>query len=128
VITQNDIAGLTGTDVYDPGGDKIGPVGQVYLDARSGDPEWVTVKTGLFGTKETFVPLRGADVTEDRVTVAYGKDQVKDAPQIDADGPMSHPEEDRLYHHYDMPTSQDDGYRADAGYAAPGADHGRERR
>jgi uncharacterized protein (TIGR02271 family) len=113
MITQNDIARLTDADVYDTDGDKIGSVGQVYLDAQSGDPEWVTVKTGLFGTKETFIPLRSATVTDERVTVAYDKAQVKDAPQIDADGPMSHTEEDQLYHYYGLATSQD-SYQGDA--------------
>jgi uncharacterized protein (TIGR02271 family) len=125
LLTQNDIARLTDTDVYDTEGDKIGSVGQVYLDAQTGDPQWVTVKTGLFGTKETFVPLRGAGVTDERVTVAYGKDRVKDAPQIEAGGPMSHAEEDQLYRYYDLASgngqsdsastgekADDDGYRA----------------
>jgi len=105
MITQNDIARLTGTDVYDNDGDKIGSVGQVYLDADSGNPEWVAVKTGLFGTKETFVPLRDAGITDDRVTVAYAKEQVKNAPQIDADGPLSYADEDKLYTHYGLSSS-----------------------
>jgi len=106
VITQNDIARLTDADVYGIDGDKIGSVGQVYLDSQSGDPEWVSVKTGLFGTKETFVPLQRAEVSGDRVTVAYNKAQVKDAPQIDADGPLSYSDEDQLYKHYGL-TSND---------------------
>jgi uncharacterized protein (TIGR02271 family) len=113
VITQNDIDRLTGSDVYDADGDKIGSVGQVYLDAESGDPEWVTVKTGLFGTKETFVPLQRADVSGDRVTVGYAKAQVKDAPQIEADGPLSYAEEDRLYKHYGLTSATTAG---SAGY------------
>src|SRR4051794_1779881 len=112
VITQNDLARLDGTDVYGTDGDKIGSVGQVYVDAQSGDPAWVTVKTGLFGTKETFVPLQDADVTDGRITVAYAKNQVKDAPRIDADGPLNHADEDHLYTYYGMPSSSD---RADAG-------------
>jgi stress response protein YsnF len=110
VITQNDIARLTDADVYDTDGDKIGSVGQVYLDSQSGDPEWVSVKTGLFGTKETFVPLQRASVTDDRVTVDYAKSLVKDAPQIDADGPLSYADEDTLYQHYGIESN---------GYAAP---------
>jgi uncharacterized protein (TIGR02271 family) len=102
MITQNDIARLTGADVYDTDGDKVGSVGQVYLDNEKGDPQWVTVKTGLFGTKETFVPLQGADVSDDRVTVAYGKQQIKDAPQIDADGALSPTEEGELYTYYGL--------------------------
>ena len=87
MITQNDIARLAGTDVYDVDGDRIGTAGQVYLDSHTDEPSWVTVNTGLFGLKESFVPLQGASVSGDRFTVAYGKDQVKDAPRIDADGP-----------------------------------------
>jgi len=102
VITQNDIARLTDAIVYDTDGDKIGSVGQVYLDAETGDPEWLTLKTGLFGAKEIFVPLRGATVTDDRVAVAYGKDQVNQAPQIDTDGPISHTEEDQLHTFYGL--------------------------
>ena len=104
MITQNDIARLTDADVYDTDGDKIGSVGQVYLDSQSGDPEWLSVKTGLFGTKETFVPLQRASVSDERVTVAYAKDQVKDAPQIDADGPLSYSDEDTLYQYYGLET------------------------
>ena len=118
MITQNDIARLNGADVYDTNGDKIGTVGQVYLNATSGDPEWVTVKTGLFGTKETFVPLRDATVTDDRITVAYAKDQVKDAPNIEADGPMSHTEEGQLYTYYGLSGTRGygDGYQNDTSY------------
>jgi uncharacterized protein (TIGR02271 family) len=119
VITQNDIARLTDTDVYDTDGDKIGSVGQVYLDAQSGDPEWVTVKTGLFGTKETFIPLQNASVADDRVTVAYGKAQVKDAPRIDADGPISHDDEGQLYSYYGLSGagSQRSGSQDDSTYS-----------
>lgn len=37
-------------------GDKTGSIGQVYTDDENGQPTWVTAKTGLFGTSETFVP------------------------------------------------------------------------
>jgi sporulation protein YlmC with PRC-barrel domain len=50
-MTEFDVRTLTGATVVDTGGDEIGKVGQVYLDDTSGQPEWVTVKTGLFGTR-----------------------------------------------------------------------------
>lgn len=43
-------------------GAKIGGVGQVYADHDTGQPNWVTVKTGLFDTRESFVPLEGVRV------------------------------------------------------------------
>jgi uncharacterized protein (TIGR02271 family) len=118
VITQNDIARLADADVYDTDGDKIGSVGQVYLDSQSGDPEWVSVKTGLFGTKETFVPLERASVSDDRVTVAYAKSQVKDAPRIDADGPLSYADEDTLYRHYGLEATGHAASQGSTGYTA----------
>ncbi|MCY1143776.1 PRC and DUF2382 domain-containing protein [Actinoplanes sp. Pm04-4] len=126
MTTQNDIDQLTGTDVYDTDGDKIGSVGQVFLNADSGDPEWVTVKTGLFGTKETFIPLGNATVANDRVTVAYTKDHVKDAPRIDADGPLSYAEEEELYAFYALETSGSPagGYQDDGSYQTSSSTYG----
>ena len=99
MISQNDISRIMGTDVYGSDG-KIGPAGQVYLDDRTGNPEWVSVRTGLFGTKESFVPLNQATLTADRIEVPFDKDRVKNAPQIDPDGDLSTSEEDELYTYY----------------------------
>ena len=83
-------------------GEKIGSIGQVYADDDNGQPTWVTVKTGLFGTSETFVPLEGARVEGNDIVVPYTKDQVKDAPRVDTDGHLEPSEEDRLYAHYEL--------------------------
>jgi uncharacterized protein (TIGR02271 family) len=93
---------VIGADVYDADGDKIGTASEVFLDDESGNPEWVTVKTGLFGTKETFVPIRDADLTDDGVRVPVSKAAVKDAPKIDAEGHLSPEEERELYRHYGL--------------------------
>jgi uncharacterized protein (TIGR02271 family) len=105
VLTQNDIQQLAGATVYGANGDKIGSAGQVYLDNETGNPEWVTVKTGLFGTKESFVPLDKANLSSDRLEVPFGKDQIKGAPRIDDDGNLSPAEEDELYSYYGLASS-----------------------
>ena len=51
---------VIGADVIDAEGNKIGTASEVFLDDQSGTPEWVTVKTGLFGHKHTLVPIRDA--------------------------------------------------------------------
>ena len=56
----NNPAELNGVNAFDSDGSKIGSVGQVYFDDRTGRPEWVTVKTGMFGMKESLVPLSGS--------------------------------------------------------------------
>ncbi|TKJ22875.1 PRC and DUF2382 domain-containing protein [Blastococcus sp. CCUG 61487] len=95
---------VIGKDVYDEAGQKIGSAGEVYLDDETGQPEWVTVTTGMFGTKESFVPIRDAEMTDDGLRVPVSKDRVKDAPKIDTDGHLSPHEEDELYRYYGMGT------------------------
>jgi uncharacterized protein (TIGR02271 family) len=102
MIGTETVSRVIGQDVYDESGDKIGSASEVYLDDATGQPEWVTVRTGLFGTKESFVPIRDADLTDDGVRVHVDKDQVKDAPKIDADGHLSPDEERELYRYYGM--------------------------
>jgi uncharacterized protein (TIGR02271 family) len=95
---------VIGHDIYDEAGEKIGSASEVYLDDETGQPEWATVRTGLFGTKESFVPIRNADLTDDGLRVAVSKAQVKDAPKIDAEGHLSPQEEEELYRYYGMGT------------------------
>jgi uncharacterized protein (TIGR02271 family) len=104
MIGTETISRVIGQDVYDESGEKIGSAAEVYLDDETGQPEWVTVRTGLFGTKESFVPIRNADLTNDGVRVPVSKTQVKDAPKIDADGHLSPEEEQELYRYYGMGT------------------------
>ncbi|MHA7240560.1 DUF2382 domain-containing protein [Arthrobacter sp. TMS1-12-1] len=104
MITQEHIDTMLGNggNVVGSDGEKIGSIGQVYLDDQTGEPSWVTAKTGLFGTSESFIPLQGADLEGHDVRVPYSKHQVKDAPRIESDGNLSPEEEDRLYRHYEI--------------------------
>jgi uncharacterized protein (TIGR02271 family) len=102
MIGTETISRVIGSDVYDESGEKIGSASEVYLDDETGQPEWVTVRTGLFGTKESFVPIRDADVTDDGLRVPVSKERVKDAPKIDTEGHLSPEEETELYRHYGM--------------------------
>ena len=61
-----------------------------------------TVKTGLFGSKVSFVPLQAATGGANDLRVPYEKSQVKDAPKVEADSELSEEEERRLYEHYSM--------------------------
>jgi uncharacterized protein (TIGR02271 family) len=118
MITQDQLEKLTGATAYDRDGDKVGKIGAVYYDDRTNEPTWVTVHTGLFGTNESFVPVQGADVAGDRVTVAYDKATIKDAPNIGEDGHLSPQDEERLYRHYgvDYGTGTGTGTATGTGY------------
>jgi hypothetical protein len=98
--TLEDAQTWRGRTAVDRDGDKIGSIEDVYLDRQSGEPEWLAVKTRLLGTRVSFVPIRGAQPEGDDVRVAFEKDKVKDAPNIDPDGELSPEEERTLYDHY----------------------------
>ena len=103
MIEQNEIQTMTGATVYSTDGDKIGKVGQLFLDDHTGQPEFVTVNTGLFGTSESFVPVEQATLDGDRLVVPFDKDKVKDAPNVDVDsGHLDESEEQRLYEYYGL--------------------------
>ncbi len=105
MIGTDTIDRVIGKDVYDSSGEKVGSAAEVYLDDETGEPEWATVRTGLFGTQESFVPIRNAELTEDGLRVPVSKDQIKDAPKIDTKGHLSPEEEQELYRYYGMAMS-----------------------
>ncbi|NYE10457.1 PRC and DUF2382 domain-containing protein [Actinomadura citrea] len=98
--TQTQVRELMGMSVTDTHGTKVGTVKQVYLNDDSGSPEWVTVHTGWFGMRESFVPLSGAHKAEDALQVPYDKETIKGAPNVDADEHLSHAQIVDLYRHY----------------------------
>ncbi|WP_330172235.1 PRC and DUF2382 domain-containing protein [Streptomyces sp. NBC_01498] len=93
---------LTGLTAYDAAGEKIGSVEQAYLDNETGRAEWVTVKTGMFGMKESFVPLDGATKDDNGVHIPHTKEMVKGAPRMDADEHLDVGQEQELYDHYGL--------------------------
>jgi uncharacterized protein (TIGR02271 family) len=101
-ISNSDIGRQRGGTVVGRDGEKIGSIDEIYLDQQTRQPEWLAVKTGMFGTKLTFVPLADAEATGEGLRVPYDKAQVKDAPHVEPDGELSQAEEARLYRHYGL--------------------------
>jgi uncharacterized protein (TIGR02271 family) len=104
---------LIGADLYGASDQKVGRIGQVYLDDETGMTEWATVNTGFFGTSESFVPLQGAQRVSSGVAVPFDKDQIKNAPRVEAsDGHIEEGQEAELYRYYGLAYSED---RSDTG-------------
>jgi uncharacterized protein (TIGR02271 family) len=111
MLTEDQAREVIGATAYGDDGEKIGKVGQLFLDDQTGQPEFVTVNTGLFGTSESFVPVADATFNGDRLVVPFSKDKVKDAPNVDLDGRhLDESEEQRLYEYYGLSTSRTSGY------------------
>lgn len=119
-----------GRKVVDPDGRKIGKIEDVYYDEADGSPEWALVRTGLLGTRDTFVPLDGARVVGRDIVVPYARDYVKDAPNVDGDDVLSIAEEAQLAAYYERDFSFEGGHlsysgaRRDAGDAGDAGEGG----
>ena len=123
---QKFIQAVLESTAFDKNGDKVGKVGQLFVDSNSGEPTFVAVNTGLFGRNSSLVPLAGAKLNNEELHVAHTKDEISDAPNIsDTDEGLEPEEEERLYKHYGL-TMQDSaqtqasdrGNAAQAGTAA----------
>ena len=112
--THQDVLSYRGQELRGSDGEKLGTIEEIYLDTDTQQPEWAVVTTGLFGTKQSFVPIGDAGTSGDGMTVPYDKATVRDAPSIDPDGQLSEAEERQLYEHY--------GRSYDAGAGTVGRD------
>jgi len=122
----NQVAGWRGEKLHGAGGEKLGTIEDIYLDEETEQPEWFAVKTGLFGSRVSFVPVAEATQGDGHVAVPYDKDQVKNAPHAEPDGALSQQEEAALYRHYGLGYSEagsDTGLAAGGG-TAPAQDRG----
>ncbi|WP_250005339.1 PRC and DUF2382 domain-containing protein [Actinoplanes sp. M2I2] len=108
MITKDDLGGLSGIEVVDNAGVHVGPVDQIYVDPDSGDPLWVTVRTGTLSFQESFVPLTGARLAEGRLIVAVDRDRIAHAPIRQTDAPLGHDDADRLTAYYGLGRAGDD--------------------
>ncbi|MBY0788279.1 YsnF/AvaK domain-containing protein [Corynebacterium parakroppenstedtii] len=123
---QKFIQAVLESTAFDKNGDKVGKVGQLFVDSNSGEPTFVAVNTGLFGRNSSLVPLAGAKLNNEELHVAHTKDEISDAPNIsDTDEGLEPEEEERLYKHYGLTTqdsaqtqTSDRGNAAQAGTAA----------
>lgn len=89
---------------YDVNGNKVGTIEEIFYDNASRRPEWVSVATGMFGSKHAIVPIAGSSANTDDngpgLRLAFTKDEIKGAPHVDTDTPLTPDEERTLYSHY----------------------------
>lgn len=125
VTTQQELDRLAASHVIDAKGEDVGAVSDVYLDDSTGQPEWVTVKSGVMGRREHFVPLVDATWVGENIQVPLDKQQIKDAPHIAAEENLSVEQEEDLYQYYRIPAQRrGEGLRSTSG-SAPGTTTGR---
>ena len=100
-----DLESLFGKTAFDQNGHEIGPIEAVYLDNRSGEPEWAAVRTGRVET--SVAPLAGAALTDSGLQLAVDAKLVRNAPQSDhpagqTTAELSEAQEAELYLYYSI--------------------------
>jgi len=101
MTTTEELQNMEGQTAVDMNGAKLGKIGQIYVDDQTGQPLWVTITTGMFGTKQSFAPLHGSRPDGGDLHLAVTKDMVTDAPGVEADGHIEDSENEALYTYYD---------------------------
>ena len=123
----NRIEDLANATAYDVDGDKVGGVKDVYVNDTTGQPDFVSVNHGLFGGGDSIVPLRGHTLRDGELHLAFPKERIEDAPDLDENGHLTTEDQDAFYRHYGLEGTQDvttyetDNRTAQAGAAGTGA-------
>jgi uncharacterized protein (TIGR02271 family) len=100
-----------GYEVYDPNGEKIGKVDDLFIN-ESDQPEYIGVKMGFLGLEGTsLIPweLTRVDEQGHRIEVSADKAQVKEGPSFDDDEDITPDYEERVYSHYGLQRAQTNG-------------------
>jgi uncharacterized protein (TIGR02271 family) len=106
-VNISDPTQLHGLTVTGQGGEKLGKVDGIYLDNDTQRPEWATVRSGLFGSHVSLVPLATADLAGDQLRVPFDKGALESAPHHDPDRDLSPQDEADLFTHYGIPSGGD---------------------
>lgn len=102
MITTDQIPTLRSAAARDRDGERFGTVGEIYLDDTTGEPTWVTVNTGMFGTTSSFAPLRDAVIEDGDLRLPFPQNLVRNAPTVEAEERLDAEHERLLFVHYGL--------------------------
>jgi stress response protein YsnF len=99
-VHNDDVARLDQAEIIGVDGEKLGTVAGVYFDNDTDQPEWVAVRSGLFGLDESLVPLATAKLRGDELHIPFDKEQLRSAPHHEPGRELSPQDEIDLFRHY----------------------------
>jgi sporulation protein YlmC with PRC-barrel domain len=88
--------------VVDRDGAKIGKVSDVYLDNETRKPKWALVRTGIFSTLRSVVPITSATASGHDLMVPFDESFVRGAPMVGVDEELSAGDEALLAEYYGL--------------------------
>jgi len=99
MVTEQEISAAIGGTAYGSDGGKLGTIDAFFTDDRTGAPTWVAISTGLFGTRQSVVPVAGATFTDGTLRLPVTVDAVTSAPAM-AGEHLDPGDEEALRRHY----------------------------
>jgi len=98
--TIEEVQSWRGHLVDDMTGAELGRLEGTLVDAQTGAPEWLGVRTGRRPGARSLVPARHAVAAVGRVWVPYARDEVRSVPRGDGSKGLARVDEQRLLEHY----------------------------
>jgi len=104
-VTMPDITNaMLGRAVFDGRGERLGNLAALYADTDTDAIAFASVAMLRRGRRRlVFVPLVGARIEPDSITLRCGKQLVCSAPSTQAGHPLPADAEPTLFAHYDLP-------------------------
>ena len=84
-VTLEQLADSRGRDVYDFDGRRIGAIEEIFYESATQRAEWIGIGTSFFPDRRLLVPVRGAELRDDGISLPYDCTEVEDAPDVDGD-------------------------------------------
>lgn len=106
-MNTKNIRDLFHATAFDSTGEKLGAVKEVFVDDNSGQPTFVEVGHGLFGMSSSIVPLRGHTLSGEDLKLAFSKDRIQDAPDLDVNNALTPADQNRVYEHFGLTGTAD---------------------
>jgi hypothetical protein len=99
--TVEEALGWVGSRLDEMGGAGVGKIEGVYVDAVTGEPEWLLARIGRFG-RHALVPARYAAAAAGRVWAPWERDALRGAPRVEPGQPLDREREAELSAYYEL--------------------------
>lgn len=99
MVSERDVSAAIGSTAYGNDGDAVGTAETFYTDDRTGATTWVSISSGMLGTKRVIAPADDATFIDGRLQLSVPSDAVSSAPRMGGEH-LSPEDEDALRRHY----------------------------